>query len=200
MVSKDIVDKRNEAKAKKPRFIRQDAHKKKRVGSNWKRPRGIDSKLRLHLKGHRKSPGKGYRSPAEARGLSHEGLVQVIVENATDVATLDPKKDGAILSGQLGQRKRVELVRVLIEKGITILNIPSPDAYLKAVEETLQKKKDIKAKREQNKKSKEEEKKKKAEEKEKKDSEKEKPESSEDKEKAEKKEKDKVLVTKEGGM
>ena len=64
---------RAQMKGKKPEFIRQDAHKKPGLGWKWRRPKGITSKMRLHLKGYRRIVKKGYRSPKDVRGLTKDG-------------------------------------------------------------------------------------------------------------------------------
>ena len=52
-------------KKKKPKFIRQDAHKKGRLAKKWRKPKGLQSKMRLCKKGYRKRISKGYKSPKE---------------------------------------------------------------------------------------------------------------------------------------
>ena len=71
----ELLDKRRRIKKKKPDFIMQSAHKKSRLEQKWKRPRGIDSKMRLNLKGHQKCVEVGYRSPRAVRGLDKSGLL-----------------------------------------------------------------------------------------------------------------------------
>ena len=76
---KELLELRNKIKAKKPRFIRHDAHKKKRVSLNWRRPRGRQSKMRLHKKGYARGRSTGFGSPNQIRNLSRQGLTQNII-------------------------------------------------------------------------------------------------------------------------
>ena len=50
MVNKSL-ELRKDIKKKKPTFLRQDGHKKKRLGNKWRRPTGTDNKVRLGLRG-----------------------------------------------------------------------------------------------------------------------------------------------------
>ena len=45
---------RKKIKAKKPNFVSQDTHKRKRIRPRWRKPRGWHSKIRLHKIGYRK--------------------------------------------------------------------------------------------------------------------------------------------------
>ena len=82
---KKLIILRKAMKAKKPSFIRQDSHKKKRVGLAWRKPKGLQSKMRLSIKGYRKTANPGYGSPKLVAGLSKEGLVKVNVGCVKDL-------------------------------------------------------------------------------------------------------------------
>jgi large subunit ribosomal protein L32e len=154
---------REELKRKKPKFSRQDSHKKPKLGDKWRRPKGIDSKMRLHLRGYKRSPEVGWGSPNEVKGLSKEGLKFVRVENLNDIQELNAKEDIAVIYSKVGQRKKIELIKVLIEKKIKIYNYRDPIEYLKTVEDELKQNKLEKKKLAEDKKKKLEEKEKKAE-------------------------------------
>ena len=142
MEKTELLKLRKRAKAKKPNFIRQDAHKKAEISKKWRRPRGFQSKMRLHKRGYRKSPSQGYRSPAVVRGLDKSGLVPTIISSKKELENIDAKNQGAIIAKAVGLKKRVELVNYAKEKGITILNIKDFGKFLAKVEEKLKKKKE----------------------------------------------------------
>ncbi len=140
----ELLKLRKRAKAKKPNFVRQDSHKKAEIKKRWRRSKGLQSKMRLHKKGYRKSPSKGYRSPAVVRGLHPSGLVPVVVSSKKELENIDTKNQGAIISKSVGMKKRIELVNYTKEKGITILNIKDIDKFLADVDKKMKEKKEKK--------------------------------------------------------
>lgn len=149
---KTIVEIRNKLKAKKPTFTRQDAHKKKRVGSGWRKPKGRQSKMRLHKKSYARGRSSGYGSPLAARGLSHEGYNQVIVAKLADFAGLDTKNDGIIIARTTGNRRKAELIDYATKNSFTLLNLDA-QSFKKSLELALDqkaaKKKEFTKKREE---------------------------------------------------
>lgn len=191
-----LLEIRNRLKAIKPTFIRHDAHKKKRVGTSWRRPKGHQNKMRLHRKGYARDCSTGFGSPKAVYGLSREGLKQCTVFNTKDLASLNPKTDGIIVARTLGDRKRSAIVKEATEKGFTLLNIKA-DNFNKKLEEKAslkaQHKKALDQKKKEKSAAKKEVKKKKEETKEKVED-----VSDDNKKVQEKKEHDKIL-TKKGG-
>ena len=194
MEKKELLGLRKKMKAKKPRFIRQDAHKKGEISNKWRRPKGIQSKMRLKTRGYRRSPSKGYRSPILVRGLHRTGVVPVRIASKKDLDKIG-LDEGAVINTSVGLKKRLELVKYAKEKGIIILNIKDVDKYLKDADEKLKIKKEKKNKKKQEKEKKEKEKKAAKPKKEEKLSEK---LSEEEQKEKKKKERDKLLTKKEG--
>jgi large subunit ribosomal protein L32e len=195
---KELLALKKKMNQKRPAFIRQDSHKKAEIGPKWRKPRGMHSKIRLKKKGYRKMPNAGYRSPNVVRGMHMSGLTQVLITSLKDLENVSKESQGAIISSSFGIKKRIEALKLAKEKGITVLNIKNPDAYLKEAEENMKKKKEDKKSKAEKK-----QKKKKAEKpKEKKEAEEETKDdlkamvSEEEKKIKEKKEKDKALIKK----
>ncbi len=143
-----LLEVRREAKRRKPKFIRVDAHKHKRLDKVWRRPKGRHTKMREQKRGARKRVEPGFRSPALVRGLSRSGYEQVIVYNLSDLEALNPKTQAALLSRQMGTKKKVDVVKAAIENNITLLNLRNPAEFLKSVEQRFAKKKAAKAAKE----------------------------------------------------
>jgi large subunit ribosomal protein L32e len=116
------LKKRQLSKHKKPKFKRQESWRYKRVKENWRKPRGIDSKMRKKVKGWPPSPNAGYRSPKKTRGLHPSGYVEVRVQTVEDLNGLDPKTQAIRIARTVGGKKRVEILALADERGIHVLN------------------------------------------------------------------------------
>ena len=121
-------------KKRKPSFSRQDAHKKKRLGWAWRKPKGLQSKMRLRLKHHKRVVKIGYKSPQLAHGYSPQGFMPRHIETLVQVALLQ-KGDGAIIARTTSLRTKLILIKACEEKGIPILNVNV--SRLKAEEDRL---------------------------------------------------------------
>lgn len=113
---------REEIAGRRPAFRRQEWFRYRRLGENWRRPKGNHSKLRRHF-GYRPAvPSIGYRGPKGVRGLHPSGFREVLVHNVRELDDIDPKVEAARIAGTVGTRKRLEIQAVADEKGIRILN------------------------------------------------------------------------------
>jgi large subunit ribosomal protein L32e len=119
---KEALAVRRRVKGRKPDFKRQESWRYKRVGKSWRKPRGLDSKMRKRVKGWPKSVGVGYRGPKVARGLHPSGYVEVLVRNVDEVVGVDPEKQAVRIGHTVGARKRVEVLARAEELGVRVLN------------------------------------------------------------------------------
>jgi len=136
----ELLELRRRIKKSKPSFVRQDHHKKSRLKNKWRRPKGLQSKLRLHIRGKGKNVSQGYRSPRKVRDLSKEGLKIVRVESAKDIASLDKEKHCIILSATVGKKKRIVILKKIQEMQLKVLNLENPAEFIKSTEEKIEKK------------------------------------------------------------
>jgi len=119
---KKLVAKREKEKRKKPKFIRQESWRYKRLKENWRRPRGLDNKIRKKVKGWPASPNSGYRGPKESRRLHPSAFKEVMVFNLNDLNKIAPELEAIRIASSVGNRKRAEIIREARERGIHILN------------------------------------------------------------------------------
>ena len=140
---RDLRD-RERIKGKKPDFRRQESWRYKRVEESWRRPRGIDSKMRKKKKGWPRSVEIGYRSPKKTRNPHPSGYVEALVYNVDDVEEVDSKTQAIRIAHTVGMRKRVEISARAEERGIRVLN-PRETKELEEVEEEPKEKKKEKA-------------------------------------------------------
>ena len=113
---------RERMKRKRPDFVRQESWRYVRVKESWRKPRGIDSKMRLKVKGWPKSPEVGYRGPRAVRGLHPSGFEEVIVHNVDELREVDPERQAVRIAHTVGSRKRGEIVAEAERLGIVVLN------------------------------------------------------------------------------
>jgi large subunit ribosomal protein L32e len=106
---------------KKPKFIRQSGTYLKRLKS-WRRPRGNQSKLRMHRKSKGHMPSPGYGSPNALRGLHPSGYEEVLIFNVKDLEQINKEKQAARISSRVGRRKRIDIMKTAKELNIKILN------------------------------------------------------------------------------
>jgi large subunit ribosomal protein L32e len=106
----------------KPQFNRQDHHKKKRVGTSWRRPRGQLSKQRRGIKGKGDTVQAGFRTPKAVRGLHPSGFEEVRVHNVDDLDGVDGDSEAVRIASKVGGRKRERIEEEAEDKDIRVLN------------------------------------------------------------------------------
>ena len=132
---KQALKMRERVKQKKPKFRRQESWRYKRLKWGWRKPRGIDSKMRKKVKGWPKSAKIGYRGPKESRGLHPSGYLEVLIHNVDEVDQINPETQAARIAHAVGARKRVEISDRAKEIGIHILNPKEVEELREEMEE-----------------------------------------------------------------
>src|SRR3989344_2325819 len=120
---KELIELRRRMKSRKPIFTAQDSHKRAEIPKKWKKPKGIQSKMRLRKKGYRRGVSKGWRSPKSVRGLHKLGLIQKLAFNKNDIESINPEKEGVVIAKAVGGKKRLELLELCTKKNIRVLNV-----------------------------------------------------------------------------
>jgi len=109
---------------KKPKFFRQDWHKKIKLGSQvkkkrvWRAPKGDSSKIRLGRAGKSRKPKVGWGNNKKMKGMIF-GTEAVRVEN---IKQIESAKEKSVIIGRVGRKKREELIKKAEEMKIKILN------------------------------------------------------------------------------
>jgi large subunit ribosomal protein L32e len=130
--AEEQLSKKDYSKHKKPRFRRQESWRYKRVHDVWRKPHGIDSKMRKKVKGWPPSPTTGYRSPKKIRGLHPSGFEETRVHSVEELSGIDPELQAIRIGRTVGGRKRVDILALAGEKGIHVINprrIEEPEEF-----------------------------------------------------------------------
>ena len=119
----DALKKRAEIDARRPEFLRQEWHRRKRLqGVKWRKPQGDHSKMRQHYGYRPNVVSIGYGGPKGARYLHPSGFKEVRVWNPKDLEKINPELEAARVAHQVGMKKRIEIEEKADELGIRILN------------------------------------------------------------------------------
>ncbi|RLI80237.1 50S ribosomal protein L32e [Archaeoglobales archaeon] len=125
-MDKRLLKVRRRLKARKPEFKRYCAHKKLRLrNKSWRRPRGLDNKLRIRYGG--KKSGRivvnaGFGSPKAVRGLHPSGYEEVLVHNPMELDKINPERQAIRIASRVGMKKRLAIEDKAKELGLKILN------------------------------------------------------------------------------
>lgn len=135
MLKEKLLELRKKIKSKKPDFIRYESWRYKRVKPNWRKPKGIDSKVREKRKSWVKMPDIGYRSPKIVRGLHPSGFEEILVYRPKDLEKLDPTKHAVRIAHTVGTRKRLAILEKAEELELVVLN-PTEEVRRGEIEES----------------------------------------------------------------
>ncbi len=119
---KALVAKRKEASDRRPAFVRQESWRYVRIHPEWRKPKGVDSKMRRQDKGWPPLVRVGYRGPAGSRGLHPSGHYEVLVHRVSDLDVAVPGRDVARIGGTVGAKKRAAILERATELGIRVVN------------------------------------------------------------------------------
>ncbi|HML03447.1 MAG TPA: 50S ribosomal protein L32e [Candidatus Bathyarchaeia archaeon] len=119
---KQKVKLRRRVKMNKPGFQRQEVWRYKRIRDRWRRPRGVDSKMRMDAKGWPETVNVGYGGPRNARHLHSSGYIEVLVRSLSQIDGLDPTTQAIRIAHDVGGKKRREIMTRAKEKNLHVFN------------------------------------------------------------------------------
>jgi large subunit ribosomal protein L32e len=137
--SREALKLRARARNKKPKFVRAESWKYDRFSLSWRKPRGLDNKIRRKIKGWPPGPSMGYKGPKIARFLHPSGYREVIVFNVEGLSNIDPNTQAVRIAHTVGKRKRALIIAEAKNLGLKILNLKvSKETEEEKTEETAE--------------------------------------------------------------
>ncbi|CAM6129656.1 unnamed protein product [Calypogeia fissa] len=118
LVKRDVIKKRVK------KFKRMQSDRKICVKENWRRPKGIDSRVRRKFKGCTLMPNIGYGSNKKTRHVLPNGFIKFLVHNVADVELLlmHNRKYSAEIAHNISTLKRKAIVERAAQLNIALTN------------------------------------------------------------------------------
>eukprot|EP00878_Enallax_costatus_P000156 GHUV01000203.1.p1 GENE.GHUV01000203.1~~GHUV01000203.1.p1 ORF type:complete len:134 (+),score=49.93 GHUV01000203.1:58-459(+) len=118
-----LVKRRKQVKRKK-HFDRHQSDRKLCVKPSWRRPKGIDGRVRRKFKGAIQMPNIGYGTNKKDRHVLPNGFKKVLVHNVKDLEMLlmHNRVFCAEVAHDVSARKRKEIVERATQLNIAITN------------------------------------------------------------------------------
>ncbi len=138
---KRLMEIKSAMKKRRPSFKRQEFNKRIRLSrSSWRKPRGVDSKMREQRGGYRAIVKIGYRTPRKLRGRLSNGLIEVKVSTVKELNSMT-KDQIAVIPRNIGNRRRLELFKEALKSKILISNFRNIESKIKEIESNFESRK-----------------------------------------------------------
>lgn len=116
--TKPIVKKRTK------KFIRHQSDRYHKIKTNWRRPKGIDNRVRRRFKGQIPLVNIGYGSDKKTRHLTPDGFRRFVVSNVDELEVLlmQNRRYAAEIAHNVSAKKRIAIVEKAKSMNIKVLN------------------------------------------------------------------------------
>ena len=116
--TKKIIKKRTN------KFTRHQSDRYDKVKPSWRKPKGIDNRVRRRFKGQIAMPKIGYGSDKKTRNLTPDGFRRFVVSNVEELEVLmmHNRRYAAEVAHNVSAKKRVAIVEKAKALGVKVLN------------------------------------------------------------------------------
>jgi len=121
-LSPKVNKKRFKPRKKTPKFRRQESWKYDKLSEAWRRPKGLDNKMRKEIRGIPPRVKVGYGTPKTIRGLHPSGLRPVAVTNVEQVERLSDQDVIAVISSRVGRKTKRAITDKAKSIGVRVAN------------------------------------------------------------------------------
>merc|ERR1712024_93325 len=120
-------------KKRTKKFIRHQSDRYVKVKSNWRKPKGIDSRVRRRFKGQYLMPSIGYGSNKKTKHVCPDGFKKFVIHNISELEVLlmQNKTFSAEIAHTVSSKKRKTIVERAQQLAIKVTN---PNARLRSEE------------------------------------------------------------------
>ncbi|EAA00946.3 60S ribosomal protein L32 [Anopheles arabiensis] len=120
-------------KKRTKKFIRHQSDRYDKLAPNWRRPKGIDNRVRRRFKGQYLMPNIGYGSKKSTRHMLPTGFKKFLVHNVRELEVLmmQNRVYCAEIAHAVSSKKRKAIVERAKQLAIAVTN---PNARLRAQE------------------------------------------------------------------
>ena len=106
----------------RPDFYAFESWRFVKIEKKWRRPRGIDNKMRTNEKSWPRVANIGWGGPSAIRGLHSSGKEEIMIYNIKDLEAVNPENQVARIGSTVGGKKKAAIIEEAGKKGIKILN------------------------------------------------------------------------------
>jgi large subunit ribosomal protein L32e len=117
-----LLELRRSVAESRPAFVRPESWRYVRLHPEWRKPKGLDNKVRKSIKGWPRRVKVGYRGPVGVRNYHPSGHPEVLVHNTDELSKVVPGKEVVRIGGAVGARKRAAILKRAGELGLKIVN------------------------------------------------------------------------------
>ncbi|KNC99303.1 60S ribosomal protein L32 [Spizellomyces punctatus DAOM BR117] len=118
LVKRPIIKKRTK------KFKRHQSDRYKKIDESWRKPKGIDNRVRRRFKGQIPMPKIGYGSNSKTRHLLPNGFKKFLVNNVNDLELLlmHNRVYAAEIAHNVSAKKRVAIVERAAQLNVKVTN------------------------------------------------------------------------------